>query len=154
MRLLLGSFTDNQWTGVYKQAYESVYLAPFSLTQPIPNNTTRNLTPGGWVEQLEGSLPVQCDDKTLNPDGAHLPNGITVGKAFASSGKLADTIDHMRTRIEAAGFIDIQEKTYKIPVGSWAKNRRLKEAGRFNKMQFAAGMEGGSCAGGKVEVRF
>ena len=142
MRLLLGSFTDNQWKGVYKQAYESVFLSSIPLIQSLPNNTTRNLAPGGWIEQLEGSLRVQCDDETLDPNSAFAQWDNVVGKAFASSGKPADTIDHMRARIEAAGFINMQEKTYKVPIGYWAKNPLLKEAGRFNKMQFAAGMEG------------
>lgn len=30
----MGSFTDKQWSGIYKEAYE-------------------NLIPGGWIEQLE-----------------------------------------------------------------------------------------------------
>lgn len=34
LRDLVGSFSDGQWTGVYKQAYE-------------------NLLPGGWIEHVE-----------------------------------------------------------------------------------------------------
>lgn len=118
----------------------------------MPNNTTKNLAPGGWIEQLEGFLGVRCDDETLKPENAFAQWDNVVGKAFAaSSGNLADAIDHMRARIEAAGLINIQVQTYKVPIGFWAKKRLLKEAGQFNKMQFAAGMEGVSCAGGQGE---
>lgn len=48
----------------------------------------------------------------------------------------------MRSRIEAAGFTNVHERTYKVPIGEWAKNPLLKEAGRFNKMQMKQGMEG------------
>ena len=48
----------------------------------------------------------------------------------------------MRARIEAAGFINVNEKVYKVPIGEWAKNPVMKEAGKFNKMQALMGMEG------------
>lgn len=142
MRRLLSSFRDNQWEAVYKQAYESVFLSSFPLIQSTPNNIARNLVPGGWIEQLEGSLRVQYDDEALEPSSAFAQWDNVVGRAVASSGKPADTIDHMRARIEAAGVINMQGKAYKVLIGSWAKNRLLREAGRFNKMQCAAGMEG------------
>ena len=37
LRMMYGSFTDEQWRLLYKQAY-------------------KNLTPGGWIEQLEPSI--------------------------------------------------------------------------------------------------
>lgn len=37
LRYMLGSFTDEQWRLVYKQAYD-------------------NLAPGGWIEQLEPGI--------------------------------------------------------------------------------------------------
>lgn len=48
----------------------------------------------------------------------------------------------MRSSIEQAGFIDIHEKTYRWPIGPWAKNQHLKEAGRLHYYQWLAGMEG------------
>lgn len=48
----------------------------------------------------------------------------------------------MRGRIEDAGFINVHEKTWKVPVGEWAKHPLMKEAGKFNKMQTLMGMEG------------
>lgn len=37
LRWMLGSFTPEEWDGLYKQAYE-------------------NLIPGGWIEQVEPGL--------------------------------------------------------------------------------------------------
>ena len=48
----------------------------------------------------------------------------------------------MRSAIEAAGFINVHEKNQKAPLGEWAKNPLMKEAGKFNKLQMLAGMEG------------
>lgn len=57
-------------------------------------------------------------------------------------GKPINIIDTIKSSIEAAGFINVQEKWYKVPLGDWAKNPLLKEAGRLCKRQFLDGMEG------------
>lgn len=57
-------------------------------------------------------------------------------------GKPVDAIDKCKARIEAAGFINVQEKLYKVPLGVWVKNPVLKEAGRFCKMHVMTGIEG------------
>lgn len=57
-------------------------------------------------------------------------------------GRPLDTVDTMKAGIEAAGFVNVKEKVYKVPMGEWAKNEILKEAGRFSKISGLAGMEG------------
>ena len=56
--------------------------------------------------------------------------------------KNGETEAHMRAHIEAAGFTNLHEKLYRCPIGDWAKHPVLKEAGKFNKIQFLQGMEG------------
>lgn len=63
-------------------------------------------------------------------------------KLGAKTGRRLDNQATMRSQIEAAGFINVHEKSQKCPMGEWAKNPVLKEAGRFQKMQFLSGMEG------------
>lgn len=48
----------------------------------------------------------------------------------------------MRDSISQAGFVDIHEKRYKWPIGPWAKDPVLKEAGRLHLEQWIAGVEG------------
>ena len=48
----------------------------------------------------------------------------------------------MREQIERMGFVDVQEKVYKLPIGPWAKDPVLKEAGRLNWQMWRSGMEG------------
>lgn len=123
MRLLVGAFSDNQWRLLYKQAY---------------NNTA----PGGYIEHLEASVSHHCDDGTLPPDSALANWGPMFERASAKSGRHLDALDKAQERIQAAGFVNIQEKTYKVPYGDWAKHPLLKEAGRFNMEHFLEGLEG------------
>lgn len=58
------------------------------------------------------------------------------------AGKRPDTEETFKPKIEAAGFTNIQEKMYKVPVGDWAGNPLLKEAGRVHRAQLLEGAEG------------
>lgn len=50
--------------------------------------------------------------------------------------------DLMRAGIESAGFTNVREKTFKMPIGDWAKHPIYKEAGRWNMMAYKEGLEG------------
>lgn len=58
--------------------------------------------------------------------------------ADVKSGKPFDTASAMKAAIEEAGFVDVREKKYK----ELAKNARLKEAGKFIKVQILNSLEG------------
>lgn len=51
-----------------------------------------------------------------------------------------------RARLEAAGFEHVMELTYKLPIGPWSKDRHLQELGKWNRVQWAEGIEGWSLA--------
>lgn len=57
-------------------------------------------------------------------------------------GKPLDTYETFKSRIEAAGFINVQEVVYKSPVGTWPKHPVYKEAGKLNQEQLVKGVEG------------
>lgn len=58
------------------------------------------------------------------------------------TGKEIDTEETFKGHIEAAGFTNIHEKVYRVPVGEWTKDPILKEAGKFQKLQILEGLEG------------
>ena len=78
----------------------------------------------------------------MPPDSVLATSGPAFLAACEKMGNPGDTIDKMKDRIAAAGFINIQEKVYKVPLGEWVKNPILKEAGRFCKTHLLTGMEG------------
>jgi hypothetical protein len=48
----------------------------------------------------------------------------------------------MRNSLQKAGFVEIQEKHYRCPIGPWARDATLKEAGRLHYHHWTTGMEG------------
>lgn len=120
---MYGSFSNEQWRLLYKQAYN-------------------NLAPGGWIEQMEVDTVWRCDDGTLPTNSLLAGWDKMVYPLCEKMGKPIDTYHHFKSRIEKAGFINVHEKLYKVPLGDWVKDPVLKEAGRFCKAQFLEGTEG------------
>lgn len=63
-------------------------------------------------------------------------------KCNQNAGRPADTYATMRGRIERAGFINIQERDYKCPIGGWHPDPTLRDAGIMGKEVFKNGAEG------------
>ncbi|KAI3066085.1 hypothetical protein CBS147339_8909 [Penicillium roqueforti] len=123
MRLLLGAFTPEGWDQVYKQCYDA-------------------LTPGGWIEQMELDVRVYSDDGTLKEGGVLASWGDNFIGCSERAGHSLLTQETMRGAMEKAGFVDVQEKLYKIPLGPWPKDKILKEVGQLQYAHWVAALEG------------
>ena len=44
--------------------------------------------------------------------------------------------------MEEAGFVNVVEKKFKFPIGTWPKDPRMKELGTWFRAYFEDGMEG------------
>lgn len=123
LRILLGAFDDAGWDTLYRRCYD-------------------NLEVGGWIEQLEFDIRLYSDDGSLKEDSLLArwgDNFIACGKR---AGRSLTTQETMKAAIEKAGFVDVHEHLYRLPLGPWAKNEVLKEAGRINYHHWSAGLEG------------
>lgn len=100
------------------------------------------LEPGGWLEQMELDVRVFSDDGTLTEDKCLYSWGDMFLACADRAGRSLLTQETMRADIEKAGFVDVHEKLYKIPLGPWAKDRLLKEAGQLQNAHWNAALEG------------
>ena len=57
-------------------------------------------------------------------------------------GKTNMTIYSMKKWMEEAGFINVVEKRYRFPVGTWPRDPKMKELGMWFRAYFEDGMEG------------
>lgn len=101
----------------------------------------RHLKPGGYVEQVEQSVVPKSDDGST--DGTIFEEwgkvSLEAGDAFGKSLRVVDeSAQHMRE----AGFVDVTERRFRVPIGTWAKDPHLKELGRYNRLQWSEGIEG------------
>ncbi|KAF7517698.1 hypothetical protein PCG10_001073 [Penicillium crustosum] len=123
MRMMYGAFDPEGWNQVYKRAYDA-------------------LAPGGWIEQVEFDIRCHSDDGTLKKDSLLAGWGDMFIRCSARAGRSLTTQETMRGAMEKAGFVDSHEKLYKIPLGPWAKDKILKEAGQLHYAHWNAALEG------------
>lgn len=63
----------------------------------------------------------------MEPDG-HIASWVPlIVSCTERAGRSGKTIDTCRALIEKAGFENVHEELFKVPVGSWAKDERIKE---------------------------
>lgn len=62
-------------------------------------------------------------------------------------GKEIMVFEKMKCQIEEAGFVDVEERKYKWPIGTWPKDPRMKEIGAWTRAHLDAGLEGWTLRG-------
>ncbi|KAK3936812.1 S-adenosyl-L-methionine-dependent methyltransferase [Diplogelasinospora grovesii] len=119
-RYMAGSIKD--WPRLVGQIYES-------------------LKPGGWVEFQESANNMYSEDDTLKPGNPMVQMMDGLMQACDKIGRTMDPAPSMKRWTEEAGFQGVKEERFKLPIGAWPKDARLKEIGTLMKMNFVDGVE-------------
>jgi hypothetical protein len=98
----------------------------FVLTLP-----RRNLAPGGWVEIQELDARANCDDGTLAPDAPLKRFFDTAETAVQTFGMNFRAGEKLGPILEKAGFVHVNCVVHKVPIGTWAKDKRLRLIGMY-----------------------
>lgn len=125
-RSLCGS--TNDWPRAYQQAFE-------------------NLEVGGWMEAQEYDAWIFSDD---DPELKKAPNTLdwitNLDKISNEVGKPLNIARFHKKWMEDAGFVDVKEKVVKVPIGPWARDPKLKDLGRFERVHMNEAVEAHSMA--------
>ncbi|KAE9376521.1 S-adenosyl-L-methionine-dependent methyltransferase [Stipitochalara longipes BDJ] len=107
----------------------------------------RCLAPGGWFEIKDFDIAPMCDDGTLPRDSAIVRWHDLLNEG-ASQGKinLRFSSAEIKTQAEKAGFVNVVVNEYKIPIGRWTRDRKLKLLGTYQKEVLMLGLEAFSLA--------
>ncbi|KAK4212666.1 putative methylase [Rhypophila decipiens] len=134
LRFLLGSVPD--WPALYAEAL-------------------RCLKPGGWLEHSDFTIRLCCDDGSVSIGSQDDPSSSCVyttwNEFFAQAGEktgrtfmVTDKDAHIDA-MKSAGFEEADKiftRNFKLPLGTWAADKRWKEIGAFNKASCEQGLEG------------
>ncbi|KAJ6443298.1 TAM domain-containingmethyltransferase [Purpureocillium lavendulum] len=100
------------------------------------------LAPGGWFESQEIDSTVACDDGTLHPESAMAKwfDEITAaGEIISRSTVIGASLKEVYERV---GFVDVQQRIFKIPINGWAKDKELKKLGQMWENNLVSGLSG------------
>ncbi|KAK2806173.1 hypothetical protein FQN50_005896 [Emmonsiellopsis sp. PD_5] len=101
----------------------------------------RHLNPGGWVEFCDFDFSNRSDDGTVTPELAMTENQRLIVESSRRLGRDPCPGPNLKSWVEGAGFINVTEVVYPMPIGCWAKNKKLKEIGAWNQAQYLQGVE-------------
>jgi trans-aconitate methyltransferase len=120
-RVLLGCFTD----------FKAIIARSFHY-----------LKPGGFMESQEIMSTPYCDDDTM-PDTWPFKEWMsTLDDAAMQADRPLRIATRMKRWYEEAGFVDVQELVFKMPVNPWPRNRTLKVLGRMSQENWLSGLQG------------
>lgn len=118
-RYMAGSIKD--WPRLLRQIYD-------------------NLKPGGWVELQESVNTLYSEDDSVKPNDPLVRMMDLLKDACNQIGRTMDPAPHFRNWLEDAGFTHIREERFKLPVGAWPKDPRLKEIGALMGINMREGV--------------
>lgn len=99
----------------------------------LANKVSSALKPGGWVELQELRFVANCDDDTLKDDYQLQDFLVLVHQGLAVFGVDAASMMRNKQLILDAGFVNVEEKIFKIPIGTWPRNKTMKVIGLYMK---------------------
>ncbi|KPM43972.1 hypothetical protein AK830_g2642 [Neonectria ditissima] len=123
IRYLFGAITD--WTALFTEAYICT-------------------KPGGWVQSCEIDPPIESDDGTTEG----IASIETWNSLFRGGGNklgLSFTVVEDDLQVKAmheAGFVDVKFVDYKVPIGGWPKDPKIREVGHFLKLTMENDLQG------------
>ena len=97
---------------------------------------------GGYIEQVELDIEPKSEDGSL-PADCILFQWNNVARDWArATGKTFFVANEVKQRIADAGFIEVVEQIFKLPLGPWSSDERFKAVGQFYQKFILEGMEG------------
>ncbi|KAF5715141.1 s-adenosyl-l-methionine-dependent methyltransferase [Fusarium mundagurra] len=115
IRYLYGAIDD--WKKLYRQAYTHV-------------------RPGGWVKSFEIDIETHSENPKIEKDEGHIFKKWC--KLFFECGRKTDRTweiardGRQEEYMREAGFTDEVSKSWKLPVGGWPQDKKLKQIGLYN----------------------
>ncbi|KAF3051989.1 hypothetical protein E8E11_010524 [Didymella keratinophila] len=107
-RYMLGSIQD--WPKLLRQSYE-------------------NLVPGGWIELQDFNTLAYSEDESAQDDNKVIEFCRVFNAACDKIGRHGSPGQHLKGWTEEAGFVNVHHDIRKVPVGPWARDKKLKQIG-------------------------
>ncbi|KAI2478875.1 Tam Trans-aconitate methyltransferase [Pyrenophora tritici-repentis] len=98
-----------------------------------------HLKPGGWI-QLASTIPgALSDDDTIPPNSGYVESGRLYFEIAEKMGAPLDAPRAWNAQMKDAGFINVTDEVFKLPMGTWPRSKRLRTIGRLEQIMILEG---------------
>lgn len=103
----------------------------------------KHCAPGGYFECVELTTSIRSDHREIAADNAILRWTTLLQQGIERLGSNLDVdFDQIVSLMREVGFVDVEKKPFKIPIGTWPSNPTLKQAGGVQLVAMLEGVEG------------
>ncbi|KAF2823178.1 S-adenosyl-L-methionine-dependent methyltransferase [Ophiobolus disseminans] len=103
------------------------------------NQARSHLQPGGWL-QLASTIPdIHTDDNSIPPNSGYVEAGRLYFEMAEKMGTPLDAPRKWAEQMRSAGFVNVQDVVYKLPMGPWPRSKRLRTVGRLEQIMILEG---------------
>ncbi|KAK0646812.1 S-adenosyl-L-methionine-dependent methyltransferase [Cercophora newfieldiana] len=121
-------------------------VAAWSDWQWMIRTAFSRLRPGGWLEMQEFECDIASDHAPIPADNPLRLWFADLTLASERAQRPIDVIPDLKRLFIEAGFVDVHEKVYKIPINGWPRGKRLKKIGKMWQQCLMEGLPGFSYA--------
>jgi hypothetical protein len=91
----------------------------------------KHLKPGGYFEALEPTFWAWSGDGSLKDDSPYMQYLRHLNEAAEKTGRKLNVAAELMGWMKEAGFEDVTQQIFIIPLGPWAKDPAMKELGKW-----------------------
>lgn len=103
------------------------------------------LRPGGWFEHCDYDIETRSDTGLVGPDHVYSRWKEVLTAASSKNGRSFEEPvkgGKMGARLEEAGFVDVVHRVWKVPIGAWPRDKKMKQLGLFTHEFLDNSLEG------------
>ena len=127
-------------TQPYDYIHTRMSLGIFRDFREIIQKGFNNLDPGGWMESQEIYPKVYFNEGIAPTNYELLEWSKLTDEAAMKLGMPLRIANKLKTWYEQAGFVDVREEVFSLPINTWPKDPQLKLLGRFQHMNMKDGV--------------
>lgn len=149
VRFIIDDASEDDWLyppGTFDYVHTRVLLGCFEDFREIIRKGLRYTRPGGWMESQEIMPVLSCDDGTMPPDFPVLDWNRTIDHAAMEIGRPLRIANKLKRWYTEAGFEDVHEQVFRMPLNPWPKDPKFKEVGRITELNLLDGVQAMSLA--------
>lgn len=110
--------------------------------RPFFQNIYDHLKPGAWLEMQEGCADSwHSEDNTFKTDGAFNTYATLVFEGAQKMGSPQIHASEMAELMQDVGFVDVRHIKYRLPIGTWPKDKKQKMLGKWGRMVMEPSVE-------------
>ncbi|KAI9770919.1 MAG: hypothetical protein M1840_002623 [Geoglossum simile] len=145
VQFMIDDATEEDWlypSDTFDYIHTRVLLGCFEDFRKVIDKSFSYIKPGGWMESQEIMSTVYCDDETMKDDWAFAEWTRYGDNAAMSLGKPLRIANKLKRWFKEAGFLDVHEEVFKIPVNPWPRDPHYKIIGEISEQNLLNGIQG------------